>query len=82
MGYRVQAAGDGIILNVGYSHTVEIHPPDGVTMAVEGNNRVHVSGINKQKVGSLAAQVRRVRPRILTRKRDPLRRRSAAFQAR
>ena len=62
VGYRVQAAGDGIILNVGYSHPVEIHPPDGVTMAIEGNNRVHVSGINKQKVGSLAAQVRRVRP--------------------
>ena len=62
VGYRVQAAGDGIILNVGYSHPVEIHPPQGVTMEVEGNNRVRVSGNNKQEVGSLAAQVRRVRP--------------------
>ena len=62
VGYRVQAAGDGIILNVGYSHPVEIHPPDGVTMEVEGNNRVHVRGIDKQKVGQLAAQVRKVRP--------------------
>lgn len=62
VGYRVQAAGDGVILNVGYSHPVEIHPPDGVTMEVEGNNRVHVRGIDKQKVGQLAAQVRRVRP--------------------
>ena len=62
VGYRVQAAGDGIILNVGYSHPVEIHPPEGVTMEVEGNNRVHVRGIDKQKVGQLAAQVRRVRP--------------------
>ncbi len=62
VGYRVQEAGDGIILNVGYSHPVEIHPEEGVTMQVEGNNRVHVRGIDKQKVGSLAAQVRRVRP--------------------
>jgi large subunit ribosomal protein L6 len=62
VGYRVQPAGDGITLSVGYSHPVEIHPPEGVTMEVEGNNRVHVRGIDKQKVGQLAAQVRRVRP--------------------
>ncbi len=62
VGYRVQETGDGITLSVGYSHTVEIHPPEGVTMEVEGNNRVHVRGINKQQVGSLAAQVRKVRP--------------------
>ena len=62
VGYRVQAAGDGVILNVGYSHPVEFHPPEGVTMEVEGNNRVHVRGIDKQKVGQLAARVRRVRP--------------------
>ncbi len=62
VGYRVQAAGDGVILNVGYSHPVEIHPPDGVTMEIEGNNRIHVRGIDKQKVGQLAARVRRVRP--------------------
>ena len=61
VGYRVTAAGDGVILNVGYSHPVEIHPPQGVTMEVEGNNRIHVRGINKQQVGSLAAQVRKVR---------------------
>ena len=62
VGYRVQGAGDGIILNVGFSHPVEIHPEEGVTMEVEGNNRVHIRGIDKQKVGSLAAQVRKVRP--------------------
>ena len=62
VGYRVQEAGDGIILNVGHSHSVEIHPEEGVTLEVEGNNRVHVRGIDKQKVGNLAAQVRRVRP--------------------
>ena len=62
VGYRVQAAGDGVILNVGYSHPVEIHPPEGVTMEVEGNNRIHIRGIDKQKVGQLAARVRKVRP--------------------
>ena len=62
VGYRVQASGDGVILSVGYSHPVEIHPPEGVTMEVEGNNRIHVRGIDKQKVGQLAARVRRVRP--------------------
>jgi large subunit ribosomal protein L6 len=62
VGYRVIAAGDGVILSVGYSHPVEIHPLEGVTMEVEGNNRIHIRGINKQVVGSLAAQVRKVRP--------------------
>jgi large subunit ribosomal protein L6 len=62
VGYRVQQAGDGIILSVGYSHPVEIHPPEGVILQVEGNNRVHVRGIDKQKVGALAAQVRKARP--------------------
>ena len=58
VGYRVQAAGDGIILNVGYSHPVEIHPEEGVTIEVEGNNRIHVRGIDKQKVGQVAAEIR------------------------
>lgn len=62
VGYRAQQSGEGIILNVGYSHPVEIQPREGVTMEVEGNNRVHVRGNDKQKVGELAAQVRKVRP--------------------
>ena len=62
VGYRVQASGDGVVLSVGYSHPVEINAPDGVTMEVEGNNRIHVRGIDKQKVGQLAARVRKVRP--------------------
>ena len=62
VGYRVQQSGEGIILNVGYSHPVEIQPREGVTLEVEGNNRVHVRGNDKQKVGELAAQIRKVRP--------------------
>jgi large subunit ribosomal protein L6 len=61
-GYRVQQAGAGIVLNVGYSHTVEIEPLEGVTIAVEGTNRVHVTGSDKQKVGEVASRIRRVRP--------------------
>lgn len=61
VGYRVQQTGPGITLSVGYSHTVEIPPLEGVTLLVEGNNRVHVTGIDKQKVGAQAAQIRKVR---------------------
>ena len=62
VGYRVQQNGEGITLSVGYSHTVEVFPEEGLTMQVEGNNRVHITGVDKQKVGQLAAKVRRVRP--------------------
>lgn len=62
VGYRVQQTGKGITLNVMYSHPVEIQPPDGVSLEVEGNNRIHVRGMDKQKVGQLAAQIRKTRP--------------------
>jgi len=62
VGYRVLQSDDGITLTVGYSHPVEIRPIEGVTLEVEGNNRVHVAGIDKQRVGELAAQIRKVRP--------------------
>ncbi len=62
VGYRVQQTDDGITLTVGYSHLVEIKPIEGVTLEVEGNKRLHVSGIDKQRVGELAAQIRKVRP--------------------
>ncbi len=62
VGYRVQQSGDGITLSVMFSHSVEIKPPPGVSLEVEGNNRIHVRGIDKQAVGQLAAQIRKVRP--------------------
>ena len=62
VGYRVQQAGDGIVLNVGLSHSVEVQPMDGVVLTVEGNNRIHVRGLDKQRVGEMAARIRRVRP--------------------
>ena len=61
VGYRVQQEGSGITLSVGYSHTVDIRPLDGVTLEVEGTNRIFVRGIDKQKVGQQASLIRKVR---------------------
>ncbi|MBF2002300.1 MAG: 50S ribosomal protein L6 [Synechococcales cyanobacterium C42_A2020_086] len=62
VGYRAQVQGRNLVLNVGYSHPVQIEPPDGVQLAVENNTNVIVSGINKEEVGNIAAQIRAVRP--------------------
>jgi large subunit ribosomal protein L6 len=62
VGYRAQMDGKNLVLNVGYSHPVRMVAPEGITYAVEGNNRVTVSGINKQVVGEEAARIRGVRP--------------------
>lgn len=62
VGYRAQMQGKTLVLNVGFSHTVPIVPPEGITFQVEGNNRVLVSGIDKQAVGEEAARIRGVRP--------------------
>ncbi len=62
VGYRVQQRGAGITLNVGHSHPIEVDPPEGIVLTVEGNNRVHVSGFDKQKVGEVAANIRKARP--------------------
>jgi len=62
VGYRVQAQGERINLQLGFSHPVVVDPMDGVTFEVEGNNRVHVRGSDKQIVGEMAARIRRIRP--------------------
>ena len=62
VGYRVQQTGAGLTLSVMLSHTVEVQPRGGITLEVEGNNRIHVRGIDKQAVGQTAAVVRAVRP--------------------
>ena len=61
IGYRAQQAGENVILAVGFSHTVEIKPLEGAMLEVEGNNRVHVRGTSKQRVGEMAARIRAVR---------------------
>jgi large subunit ribosomal protein L6 len=62
VGYRAQKAGEKLVLQVGYSHRVEIEPPPGITLSVEGTNRIMVSGISKEMVGEIAARIRQVKP--------------------
>ena len=62
MGYRVQQGGEGIILQVGFSHPVEIAPPAGVVAVVDSPTRITVSGCDKQQVGQFAATLRKIRP--------------------
>ncbi len=61
VGYRAQKQGKKLVLNVGYSHPVEMADPEGITVEVEGTNKVMVKGIDKQKVGNYAAIIRSVR---------------------
>ena len=60
-GYRVAAKGSGIEFALGYSHPITVDPPAGIALAVEGNNKVIVSGISKQAVGEVAANIRKLR---------------------
>ena len=60
-GYRVQARGANIEFALGFSHPVTVEPPAGITFTVEGNNRLTVSGIDKQAVGETAANIRKIR---------------------
>ena len=62
VGYRAQVQGKSLILNVGYSHQVTIPAPPGITMAVENNTLVTVSGPDKQLVGQIASNIKSVRP--------------------
>ena len=62
VGYRVQAAGKGLTLSLGYSHPVEIEAVDGITFKVDGNTKITVEGINKELVGQIAANIRSKRP--------------------
>lgn len=61
VGYRASKEGDKLVLNVGYSHPVEIVDPEGITTAVEGTTKISVSGIDIQKVGEHAANIKKVR---------------------
>jgi len=63
VGYRAEMQGNNLIINVGYSHSVEVEPVDGISFEVlERNNLIKVSGYDKQVVGQVAANIRKVRP--------------------
>lgn len=61
VGYRAQKKGNNVVLNVGYSHPVEVKPLEGVELEVPSNTQIIVKGIDKQKVGEMAANIRAVR---------------------
>lgn len=60
-GYRVIAKGTDLELSLGYSHSITVKAPDGITFAVESPNKFSVSGIDKQLVGETAANIRKLR---------------------
>jgi large subunit ribosomal protein L6 len=62
VGYRAQKQGSKLILSVGYSHPVEFEPEQGLEVEVPSNTKIIVKGINKERVGALAADIRDVRP--------------------
>ncbi len=62
VGYRAEKQGEKLVLNVGYSHSVEIVPPEGITITVgRGAKQIAVEGVDKELVGQIAAQIRAVR---------------------
>ncbi|WP_017754849.1 50S ribosomal protein L6 [Calidifontibacillus oryziterrae] len=62
VGYRASKSGSKLVLNVGYSHPVEIEPEKGVEIEVPANTKIIVKGIDKERVGAVAANIRDVRP--------------------
>ncbi len=67
VGYRAAKVGENLVIQVGYSHPVEVQPPRGISLTVDGVDpatkatKLSVSGIDKQLVGEIAAQIRRIR---------------------
>jgi len=62
VGYRAQSAGDKLTLQIGYSHVVEILPPQGITITLSDPQHFSVHGIDKELVGDIAAKIRKLRP--------------------
>jgi large subunit ribosomal protein L6 len=62
VGYRAQSQGDRLLMQLGFSHPVEIEAPEGITFETPAPTRIIVKGIDKQKVGHMAADIRRIRP--------------------
>ncbi len=58
VGYRAQKQGNKLILSLGYSHPVEMTDPEGLESVLEGQNKITVKGIDKEKVGQYAAEIR------------------------
>jgi large subunit ribosomal protein L6 len=62
VGYRAEKKGDALVLSVGYSHQVKYPEPDGIRISTTSPTVIVIEGIDKQKVGQVAAEIRAVRP--------------------
>ncbi|TVR03915.1 MAG: 50S ribosomal protein L6 [Spirochaetaceae bacterium] len=62
VGYRAEAQGKSVVFNLGYSMPIEYPIPEGLTITAEGPNKVTVSGISRERVGQVAAEIRSLRP--------------------
>lgn len=62
VGYRAQMAGGKLVLRAGYSHQIEVEPLTGITLVVEGTNKIKVNGLDKAAVGQMAANIRAIKP--------------------
>ncbi|MCI0687320.1 MAG: 50S ribosomal protein L6 [Sporichthyaceae bacterium] len=74
VGYRVAAKGPALEFSLGFSHSVVVEPPEGITFQVETPTKFHVSGIDKQQVGEVAANLRKLR------KPDPYKGKGVRYQ--
>ena len=61
VGYRAQKQGKKLVLSLGYSHPVEMEDPEGLESVLDGQNKITIKGIDKQKVGQYAAEIRELR---------------------
>lgn len=61
VGYRAQMQGSKLVINIGFSHPVELDPPEGISFEVPAPTKISVKGINKQQVGDVAARIREIR---------------------
>jgi large subunit ribosomal protein L6 len=62
VGYRAAMKGNALSMQLGFSHEVDVPPPAGISFAVPKQTEIKISGIDKQQVGEIAAQIRRLRP--------------------
>ncbi|MDD5510569.1 MAG: 50S ribosomal protein L6 [Dehalococcoidales bacterium] len=62
VGYRAEKVGDNLVFRIGFSHTVEVSPLPGVVLNAEAANRIKISGIDKEVVGQMAAEIKAIRP--------------------
>jgi large subunit ribosomal protein L6 len=62
VGYRAELKGESLVLNLGFANPIEYPIPEGVSMAVEANNRIIISAIDRQRLGQVCAEIRSLRP--------------------